>query len=95
MLQGTLKNGFKIRIEDEALDDYEVLEILNEIDKNQENAGSIADVYEKLLGKEQYHALKEHMRGENGRIRTSAMIDALKEIFELDDDLKNSEPSPA
>lgn len=95
MIEGTLKSGFHIIIPDENYDDYELFEDLAAIDENMNNVGKMVSVFKRLLGEEQYNALKEHMRQENGRIRTTQMEEALHEIFELNDESKNSEPSPA
>ena len=46
--------------------------------------------YKRLLGTEQYKALKEHIRSESGRVSATAMLETLQEIFELQDgELKN------
>lgn len=94
MIEGTLKSGFEIRIPDENYDDYELFEDLAAIDEDPNNIGKMVSVFKRLLGEEQYNALKEHMRQENGRIRTTQMEKVLREIFELNDESKNSEPSP-
>ena len=41
-------------------------------------ASKLAD---KMLGREQKEALKEHLRGEDGRIKTSDMFRELTEII--------------
>lgn len=94
MIEGTLKSGFEIKIPDENYDDYELFEDLAAIDENPDNIGKMVSVFIRLLGEEQYTALKEHMRQENGRIRTTEMEAVLHEIFGLNDESKNSEPSP-
>ena len=81
MIKETLKNGFEVVIPDENLDDYELLE---------ENTGKIVSAYKRLLGTEQYKALKEHIRSDAGRVSATAMLETLQEIFELQDgELKN------
>lgn len=90
MIEKTLKNGFNIILEDEALDDYEILMAFNAMDKDQRQIGRIDDVYVSLLGEEQYEALREHIRNENGRVRASEMVELLDEIMALDDETKNS-----
>ena len=83
MIKETLKNGFKLEIPDENLDDYELLEDLAALDDGDENTGKVVSVYRRLLGDDQYNKLKEHIRGQNGRVSASTMIETLGEIFEL------------
>lgn len=91
MIKETLKNGFEVEIPDENLDDYELLEDLVELDEDDENYGKIVSVYKRLLGKEQYKALKEHIRNESGRVACTEMMDTLREIFEIQNgEVKNS-----
>lgn len=90
MIKETLKNGFEVEIPDENLDDYELLEDLAALDEGEENTGKIVSAYKRLLGAEQYKALKEHIRGDGGRVSATAMLETLQEIFELQDgELKN------
>lgn len=90
MIKETLKNGFEVEIPDENLDDYELLEDLAALDEGEENPGKIVSAYKRLLGVEQYKALKEHIRSESGRVSATAMLETLQEIFELQDgELKN------
>lgn len=91
MIKETLKNGFEVEIPDENLDDYELLEDLAALDEGEENTGKIVSgAYKRLLGGEQYKALKEHIRSEAGRVSATAMLETLQEIFELQDgELKN------
>ncbi len=91
MIKETLKNGFEVEIPDENLDDYELLEDLVELDEDDENYGKIVSVFRRLLGKEQYKALKEHIRNESGRVACTEMMDTLREIFEIQNgEIKNS-----
>lgn len=79
MKEGVLKNGFRYRIPDEKLDDYELLELLAEIDSG--NNTLIIKVAPYLLGKEQTDKLKEHIRGENGVVSATKMFEAIGEIL--------------
>lgn len=89
MIEGKLKCGFEIVVPDENLDDYELFEDLAGIDEDATNAGKVVSVYKRLLGEEQYKALKEHVRGKTGKVKTSDMMEILQEIFELNGDAKN------
>lgn len=95
MVEGTLSNGFKFQIEDERLDNYETFEKLCMIDNNNENLGLIIEVYNDLLGTDQYRALKEYIKKQDGRISTRKMFELMQEMFAYEGDLKNSQPSPA
>ena len=66
MIKGTTKSGFNYTIQEGALDDYELLEELREIDKG--NTSLIVDVIEKIIGSEQKEQLKKHVRDETGRV---------------------------
>jgi hypothetical protein len=79
MITGKTRSGFEFEIEDEALDDYEMLEKLSEIDKG--NTQYVTDVVEMLLGKEQKDALKDHLRNERGRVTAHAMTETITDIF--------------
>ena len=89
-MTGKTTNGFSYEIDDEALDDYDILQILGEIDSGEFQR--IDELFNLLLGKEQKDALKEHIRKEskNGRVPMSAMMNALTEIFNSSADGKKS-----
>lgn len=78
MIEGITKSGFKFSIREELADDYELLELIGEID---ENPAKVDALLVKLLGKEQKNALKEHLRGENGIVKITDMDNAITEIF--------------
>ena len=80
MIDVTLKDGFPVKLDEAALDDWELLELLQEIDDGA--AQKILKVAPKLLGKEQTNALKDHLRNDNGRVPMSAMISAIREIMD-------------
>lgn len=87
MLKGKTSSGFEFELEDEALDDYELLEMMAKIDKGEN--GLIVDMVEKLLGEEQRDRLKEHVRTEKGRVAASSLLKEVMEIFQYDDSGKN------
>lgn len=78
MIKGKTKSGFKYEIGDENINDYELFEVMAEID---ENPLLLPKLLKMLLGEEQNSALKEHLRGENGKISMEAMQGAVTEIF--------------
>lgn len=87
MHKGVTSSGFEFELADEALDDYELLEILHKID-NGDN-GLIVDMVDKLLGESQKEKLKEHVRAENGRVSAKLLLGEVMEIFKSNDAGKN------
>lgn len=79
MLKGKTSTGFEYELEDDALNDWEVLEDLTDIDDG--HYGGAVRVLRRLLGDNQMKALKEHCRGENSRITQSAMVNELADIL--------------
>lgn len=75
------ESGFEFCIEDEALNDWELLEALRNFDNG--NTGAMLDIERLLLGTEGSKALREHCRSENGRVPASAMIKEISEILRL------------
>lgn len=88
MLTGNTKSGFQFKIEDQALDDYEILEMLTEIDDG--NGALVPKMIERLLGKEQKEALKEHLRNKEGKVSTRNMMIEVMDIFKSSNEGKNS-----
>jgi hypothetical protein len=80
MIEIKLKSGFSCEIDEVALDDWELLELFQQIDDGQPQ--KILKVAPKLLGKEQTDALKDHLRTDAGRVPMSAMINAIREIMD-------------
>ena len=77
-----LTNGFEVEVDEKALDDWEVMEIVCELDG--EKYMRMPDLFITLLGNEQYQALKKHLKehSESGRCTTTDMSAALAEIFD-------------
>ena len=88
-----MKDEFEVEIVDGVTDDWEFLEVLANIDEGE--TGQIVRAAKMLLGNDGVKALKDHLRDEDGRVRTSAMVGAISEIMDSAGELKNSEPSPA
>lgn len=72
-----LSNGFEVEIDKERLNDWETLEVIDELDEHPERAVRLA---KKLLGDDDYQKLKEHCRVD-GKVSMEAMMDALGEIL--------------
>lgn len=88
MITGKTESGFEFCIEEEFRDDYEILELLVDVDKGE--VGSIIQVINKLLGEEQKNALKEHIRNEKGRVPVMKMMEEVKSILGSCNNGKNS-----
>lgn len=88
MIKGTTSTGFEYEISDDNIDDYELLEALCEVDNG--NNSLIPKVARLTLGSDQLDALKNHLRNEDGRVKTSDMFREIKEIMSGNDDGKNS-----
>jgi hypothetical protein len=92
-MTGKLKDGFEIQIPDENVGNWELLEVLEDLSAG--DSGLIVKAARMFLGKEGLAVLKDHLRDESGRIATEDVIDALNDLMESTNELKNSEPSPA
>ncbi|NLI64499.1 MAG: hypothetical protein GX367_07195 [Bacteroidales bacterium] len=87
MIKGKTKSGFEYEILEENLNNYELVEVLGELE---ENPLLIARVVNLLLGKEQADRLKNHLRTENGTVPTDKMSEEIMEIFNSQNETKNS-----
>lgn len=76
-MKGITETGFEFEVDVQALDDWEVLEQLAEMEEG--NLLYAPRFAKKILGKEQGKALVEHCR-ENGRVPTEKV---LAEIFDI------------
>lgn len=74
-ITGTTESGFRYTLPPDALDDYELLENLCDIDNG--DASKITVTARQLLGDAQIEALKDHVRKENGRVPASKMIEEI------------------
>lgn len=87
MITGKTDRGFEFEIDEETLDDYELLEVICEVDKG--NASFIPDAARMLLGDEQLKRLKESARNEKGKISTTIMVGEIKQILTSNSKGKN------
>lgn len=86
-MKAKLNDGFEVEILDAVVDDWEFLEVLAGIDEGE--TGLIVKAAKMLLGEEGVKMLKEHLRDDSGRVHSTAMIDALREIMESTNESKN------
>lgn len=75
----TLNSGLELEIDEEAMNDMELLDLLVEADDGNVLATSKAATM--LLGKEQKTALYNSLRTEGGRVPADGFFKALGEIF--------------
>lgn len=74
-----LSNGFELEIDENGLDDWEILEILCDLDEGK--FGKMPKVFSALIGEEQFVALKAYLKEKDGKVRISAMQNVLAEMF--------------
>lgn len=80
MLKGITKSGFEYEVEDKALDSWELLESLVEVDEG--NVGAIVKVARQLLDKRQLDKLKEHCRDiDTGIVSRNKMLAEIADIL--------------
>lgn len=84
-LVGVTKSGFAYSIPVKKLNNYELIEVLGEVD---ENPLLLPKVLKLLLGKEQTEKLKNHLRDADGIIDTEKMSVELEDIFKAQEKLK-------
>ena len=85
MIRGKTKNGFEYTIEDDVMNDWELLEIIDGMDENPQYMVRLA---KRLLGSNQYDALKKHC-SENCRVSLTVMTEAVTEILNSSQETKN------
>lgn len=85
----TTESGFTCDLDVDALNDWELHEILLD-------GGDLADsrfaraVLDKCISKDDAKALKEHVRTETGRIPADALVNEIMELLQLCRKEKNS-----
>lgn len=88
MIKGTTASGFAYEVSEDALNDYEILESLAELE---ENPLVFTTVAKRLLGAEQLKRLKDHIRNEKGIAPIDTMTAEVTEILtKSGESLKNS-----
>lgn len=78
------KSGFEFHLPTDLKDDFEYVELLR---KYQENPILLIDVAKKLLGDEEYEALKKHCTVD-GRVSTEKIIAEIEQISNAEPDIK-------
>lgn len=79
MFKGKTKGGFAYQISDERMNNYELVEAINELE---DNPLGITRVVGMLLGRNQANRLKDSLRTDDGIVPVDKMTAAIQEIFE-------------
>lgn len=88
-----LKDGYEAQIDEKVLNDWKLLTTLRKIDKGE--SGLIVDVAELLLGgEEEVDRLAKHLEVD-GVTPLDKMVEAISELMNSVNELKNSQSSPA
>lgn len=87
MIKGKTTSGFEYKIPKENLNNYELIEVLGEIE---ENPLLLSKTVNLLLGKEQANKLKDHLRTKSGTVPTDKISEEIMEIFDNQKETKNS-----
>lgn len=87
MIKGKTTTGFEFEIDETKLDDWELLEKFNAIDKGE--TGMFVDVANDLLGKKQMEKLKKHVKKSVGKVSVTGMVAELSDIFTEATETKN------
>ncbi|WP_348920124.1 hypothetical protein [Enterococcus rotai] len=86
-IKGKTKTGFAFKIKQERLNNYELLEVIGELD---DNPLVLSKVVNLLLGKEQTQKLKDHLRTDDGIVPADKLSEEITEIFQSQSQTKNS-----
>ncbi|WP_195935481.1 hypothetical protein [Lactococcus lactis] len=78
MLKGTTKLGFRYEISDNRLNNFELLEMVNEVDENPALMGKLLNL---LLGERQAKNLKNYLRDDEGFVPADKITETVFEIF--------------
>ena len=79
MKEGTTRTGFHFALEDDVMDNMELVEELAKL--QDDDLAAITRITDMVLGQEQKKALYDHLRARDGRVKVSAVMDTMKEIF--------------
>ena len=85
MIEGVTQTGFKFSINKSSFEDYELFELISEVD---ENPLAMPKLLKLLLG-DQVSALKDHVRKEDGTVPMMAISEEIKDIFSANQEVKN------
>ena len=72
--------GIELTVMSDALDDFELLDDLNELEQN-ENPGRLPSILRRLVG-DQWKKVVDNLRGENGRVSVEEGAKFVGEVLE-------------
>lgn len=75
------KSGFEFEINESALDDFELFDLLAQADDG--NGMAIPKVLRKMFDKETVKRLYDHLRTEKGNVPLQAINDEIVDIFHV------------
>ena len=87
MITGKTASGFEYEISKARLENYELIEVLSEVD---ENPLLLPKTVNLLLGKGQAIKLKDHLRDSDGLVSSEKLSNEIMEIFQNQSETKNS-----
>ena len=85
MIKGKTESGFEFEIEERALDNYELMEVIAEAD---ENPMLVPKILTMLLGEDKKRLI-EHVREDDGIVPADKMMEELSDIFSSTSNSKN------
>ena len=89
VVKGKTKTGFEFELDNELIDDYEVLEMYEDIT---ETGLGVRKLLIKLIGEDGYNRLKEHCRKKDGTISAKRIGHEMNDIMSTnvgDTEVKN------
>ena len=72
-------SGFRYKLDEDVLDDWETLTLLENIDSGELNG--ITKAVPKLLGKKQFENLKSFLRKKEGKVKITSVMREIGEIL--------------
>ena len=84
MLKGKTKTGFEYEFDENLFKDYELVELLAEVD---DNPLVLPQIFKKLIG-DRVKDLKDHVRAENGVVDIEKMVAEFEDIISTQATLK-------
>lgn len=84
MLKGKTKTGFEYEFDENLFKDYELVELLAEVD---DNPLVLPQIFKKLIG-DRVNDLKDHVRDENGVVDIEKMVTEFEDIISTQATLK-------
>lgn len=73
--------GYKFKVNDEALDDVEVLEMVDAIE-NENRTGVIISLLRNIIGEDGYKEMKAYFVKQDGRFKMTTLMKVYEAIFE-------------